>query len=385
MAKKKKANSKDLLLPHSKAKVMFFKSYLERYLPILCLSKYIKQINIVDAFCGQGEYLDGGLGSPIETFLAIQTLIESDIYKNNPTKIVHVINDKIKKNTDKVQNYINNNGGVSNWLFNAYNYEYEEFKKYLIQSIKNLPNDARSLIFIDPYGYKDIDKQTFIELTKDRKTEILLWLPVADIKRFIDKSKESEDVSLLPLKKFIKEFFGNNQDVINSKMSVFELINEISRALRINNLYSTSYFIQRDKVNYYALFFLTPNNLGYEKILEVKWELDESNGRGFELKSPGFFDNEFIEEDKTKKIDFLKSQLKIFFQISRTNLEIRDFVLSLEFLLKHGLSIINDLLKNNLIECIDIKGNVVKKVLKTSLEYQIWKNKEIHYEIKKKN
>lgn len=33
------------------------------------------------------------------------------------------------------------------------------------------------------------------------------------------------------------------------------------------------------------LFFMTSNLLGFEKILEVKWKLDEDDGNGFVLAS----------------------------------------------------------------------------------------------------
>lgn len=43
-------NVKNTLQIHSQAKVDFYKTYLERYLAILCKSPYIKNINIYDVF-----------------------------------------------------------------------------------------------------------------------------------------------------------------------------------------------------------------------------------------------------------------------------------------------------------------------------------------------
>lgn len=54
-----KTDPKHNLMLHSRAKVEFYKNYLERYLRILCLSKYINNVNIYDVFCGMGIYEDG--------------------------------------------------------------------------------------------------------------------------------------------------------------------------------------------------------------------------------------------------------------------------------------------------------------------------------------
>ena len=58
-------NAKKIVLPHSKAKLDLFRSYLEKYLPILTLAKTITKINLYDVFCGNGIYDDGNIGSPL--------------------------------------------------------------------------------------------------------------------------------------------------------------------------------------------------------------------------------------------------------------------------------------------------------------------------------
>ncbi len=203
------------------------------------------------------------------------------------------------------------------------------------------------------------------------------------MKRFIDKSKETDQSAYLPLKNFINAFFSDNQDEIYSTMGVFEFINKISMALRVNNLYSTTYYIERDQSNYYSLFFLSPNNLGFEKILEVKWKLDEINGRGFsQIKPATLFDDEFKLEDKTKKLDYLKSELKSFLGISKSNLEIRQFMLLSEFLPKHFVPILKDWLKLETIGCTGPSGNIVSKIFTDDFNYKNFKNKTHLYSVK---
>lgn len=384
MKKIQKTNkTKDLILPHSKAKIDFFKSYLEKYLSILVNSKYVNEINIVDAFCGKGEYSDGGIGSPIESYFAIEKVVKSDLYLKNPTRINHIINDIKPHSTNTVIEYINKNGGVNGWKFDAYNHDFEKFKTFLFDLVDNQSQTTRTLIFLDPYGYKNIDKDTIIDLTKNKKTEIVLWLPIANMKRFIDKSKDTDQNAYLPLKNFLNTFFPENQDEIFSTMGVFEFINKISISLRVNNLYTTSYYIERDQTNYYSLFFISPNNLGFEKILEVKWQLDEINGRGFSQKRQAtLFDEEFKLEDKTKQLDHLKAKLKSFLNVCKSNLEIRQFMLECEFLPKHFAPILKEWLKIGLIECLDQNKSSVIQINTDDFNYKKFKNKTHLYSVK---
>lgn len=383
MIRKRKVKVKDVVLPHSQAKIDFFKSYLEKYLAILVNTKYVTEINIVDAFCGKGEYIDGRIGSPIESYYAIEKVVKSDLFLKNPTTINHIINDIKPDNTKAVVEYINNGGGIKGWNFEAYNHDFEKFKTFLHSLVDKQSRTTRTLIFLDPYGYKNIDKETIIDLTINKKTEIVLWLPIANMIRFIDKSKDTNLTAYLPLKYFLNTFFPENQDEIFNRMGVFDFIHKISISLRVNNLYSTSYYIERDQTNYYSLFFLSPNNLGFEKILEVKWELDEINGRGFnQIRPATLFDAEFKLEDKTKKLDYLKSELKSFLAVNKSNLEIRQFMLECEFLPKHFAPILKEWLKFGLIECLDQNKNRVIKIYTDDFNYEKFKNNTILYSVK---
>jgi hypothetical protein len=90
-----KRNAKNIVLPHSQAKLDLFKIYLEKYLPILTLAKGITKINIYDIFCGSGVYEDGNIGSPL---IAVECVRKTNqlMDKNNWTKkpITLSINDQ---------------------------------------------------------------------------------------------------------------------------------------------------------------------------------------------------------------------------------------------------------------------------------------------------
>jgi three-Cys-motif partner protein len=108
----KKKNVKDTLQAHSQAKVEFYSTYLNYYLRILCLSQYIKQINIYDIFCGVGIYKDGGKGSPIAAFDTIKNLFADEKINKNNTQITLIFNDKNRQKIDAVKNYSNYSGSI---------------------------------------------------------------------------------------------------------------------------------------------------------------------------------------------------------------------------------------------------------------------------------
>ena len=168
----KKANVKNTMQIHSQAKVDFYKTYLERYLAVLCTSPYIKHINIYDVFCGMGVYEDGGKGSPIVAYDTIKNLFASLNFQNE-TNITLIVNDKSEKRISVVKDYIAKNRHPYCEV-KPYNLDVDDLFNVIIPSVNNSTNDTRNLIFIDPYGYKNIKKDLLYDLMKNGKTEIIL-------------------------------------------------------------------------------------------------------------------------------------------------------------------------------------------------------------------
>src|SRR5687768_10591927 len=91
------------LPPHSLAKILCYKRYLERYLAILALSPF-KKIYLLDLFAGEGKDVDGNACSSIA---AVQALNEH--YLNSEKKCESVVlylndsgNSVIEKNVKKI-------------------------------------------------------------------------------------------------------------------------------------------------------------------------------------------------------------------------------------------------------------------------------------------
>jgi len=185
---------------HSKAKVDFYKTYLERYVSILCQSKYIHHIRIYDVFCGMGIYEDGGKGSPVVAYDTIKNIYETHKVTNN-TEITLVVNDKSEARIARVQEYIESNKH-SYCKVRPYNLEIGQLLGIIIPEINITPNDTRNLVFIDPYGYKDIKKELLLDLMENGRTEVILFLPIWEYKTRILAStshlKLNEDILKKP-------------------------------------------------------------------------------------------------------------------------------------------------------------------------------------------
>lgn len=150
--------------------------------------------------------------------------------------------------------------------------------------LMTIKKDERNLLFIDPYGYKSIHKDTLEKLMRNGKTEIILFLPVSFMHRFKDYALDPEaSESVTPLRKFTEDFFPEGHPMRNGdeEMNVHDYIDYLKEAFSYGGKYYTaSYQIEREKGKFFALFFMTSHLLGFEKILEVKWKLDEDDGNG---------------------------------------------------------------------------------------------------------
>jgi len=362
-------NKKDVkknILPHTQAKLDLFKGYLEHYLRILCHAECF-QINIFDIFCGAGVYDDGKKGSPLLALDCINKINDEII--NNKVRITLTVNDFDGRKVENVKQNINTQT-INNCKVEYYNEDANTMFDIVASKVNSFPKNNRNLVFIDPYGYSTINKDKITNLLENKHTEIILFLPVMQMYRFTQKAlQDEESAKYEPLRNFINSFFNNNTEINNN--SIFEYILSIKQVLSINDIYYTcSHYIEREKGNYYALFFIGSNIYGLEKMLETKWKLAPVSGRGFnQQKGIGFFDEEFQEIDKTRRLSNLESIIlqTINKKSVLDNNDLYELSLKNEFLPKHANQALKNLLKRNKIQ--------VDKQTGYGIEYKNWKNK----------
>lgn len=341
---KPKVKAQDVQLPHSKAKVDFYLEYLKRYLQVLMRAEFCKKINIYDAFCGRGVYDDGNTGSAIGAFRTICGLVAAN--PKSTTPIVLHLNDGNIRFITNVKAILGGESCPDNLSVEYSGEDADHLLKELPKTLDNTPKDVRNLLFIDPYGYKHIRKGCLIDLMKNGKTEIILFLPVSMMQRFTQHAmSEPETVQHKHLAEFVDSFFGEDHPIKKAKISQLEYVQHIADSMKCaGKYYATSFFLERDENRYFAVFFLCTHSKGFEKILEVKWGLDEDNGQGFSLPDSqgNLFADMERDENRRNHSERLGAALKAALASSKTNVELREIILRAEYLPKHATEILKD-------------------------------------------
>ena len=350
-------SSQLIMLEHSKAKVELFRRYLSIYLNIISRVPFITKIYLFDLFAGEGKYLNNEHGSP----LVAMECIKNHFFANNETSpnIDIWFNDSEKSEIEsevykieRVKKFITEIFRPSNVNIEYTQTEYSNVIKAVISQLQKIKDSDRALLFIDPWGYKEIDRRDLKELVKNGKTEVILFLPISFMYRFADKAlMDDRFAGGKPLEKFLTELFmGELPNTNNQLKFINEVRDQFKKYLKIN--YVDTFTIERENKNYFCLFFFTSNKTGYYKMLSAKWDLDEESGRGFKMgnfSQSSFFD-EITAVDYTSMVkDFLKKD-------GRTNQELFDFALDNGFLPKHMKKVLDELKAKDQIEIISLDG-----------------------------
>jgi three-Cys-motif partner protein len=356
----KNVNPKTSLLEHSEAKIELYGRYLSVYLNILHRAGFVKRIFVFDLFCGEGIYENNAKGSPIIALDCIR-----NHYYSNKNSIPNMtvwfnyigkseLEDGYK--VDRVQRISETLTIPSNVDVRFFKRNYREIFPEAIELVEQT-RDAKGLFFIDPFGYKIIKPLDIRKMLEIGNTEVLLWLPIAQMYRFAGSVIENQFPGSDPLRDFLKDLFGNN---IPNFRSAYDFVDQLKGRFRAYlkdlNAYVDIFFLERDATNVYCLFFFTRNIKGYEKIIETKWQIDKEHGRGFTIeKTQSFFSEIELSGYKQKTQAFIESA------DYRTNTELYFFGLENGFLPKHTKSVLDAFTKSGLIvEVVSLDGTPAK-------------------------
>ena len=354
------SNSKTNLLEHSKAKVKLYGKYLAVYLNIMHHVQYVNQVFVFDLFCGEGIYKNDTKGSPI---IALDT-IRNHFFANQKScpNMTLWFNDngmsEIEKNiykSDRVQQINTKSFIPPNVKIEYFKEDYEKIYPTAVELVKRT-RGAKGLFFIDPFGYKDIKPDDFRKMLERGNTEVFLWLPIAQMYRFVDSAMQSSFPGSEPLRLFLTELFGKVVPNFQSSREFIEHLRSRFRAyLRDLEVFVDTFILERDASNLYCLFFFTRNVRGYEKMLEAKWSIDPSRGKGHSLeKTLSLFDEIEMSGYPQKLQAFISSA------DYRTNRELFHFRLDNGFLPKHTNKVLRDWKREGVIECISLDGQIAR-------------------------
>lgn len=339
-------SSKIIQEDHSKAKIELYDNYLQVYMQIATKAKFNK-VFLFDPFCGEGQYKNKVEGSPL---IAVKA-VKKAYYSNNKSgpNVVLKLNDKgyskIEPNIkiiERVKQLIEGSSVSPNLSINYSDLDYSELIPSIKLQIEKMGNWDRGIIFIDPYGYKMIKISDLKSIMNRKKMEILLFLPMSNIYRFAKPALTKRNFpGGAPIKEILEEL---NFDVDNVGDNVHLFIDRFKDSIRneVKSMFVDSFTLETKDGNVYSLFFFTNNQVGFRKMLEVKWKIDDENGRGFKVK-----DNQMSLFSPLETSGY-QNRLTEYIKRPVTNADIYKFGLLHGFLPRHSKQVL-DLNKSKII------------------------------------
>jgi len=211
----KQLDPKIAMLEHSEAKVKLYGTYLSIYLSVLSKVPAVQKIYLFDLLCGEGIYQDGSKGSPL---IALDT-IKNHYFSNdrscpditiwfNDNGLSQIESGVFKVN--RVKRFCDETFIPPNVEIQFFQEDYDYIHPKALEKVRS-SRQTRSLFFIDPYGYKDVTPSDLEEILKGGSTEVLLFLPIAQMYRFAEKSLVSSFPGCGPLRSFLIELFGDER------------------------------------------------------------------------------------------------------------------------------------------------------------------------------
>ncbi len=315
MSDMKMLNPEDQVQEHSKLKIKLYEKVLEGHLPVLLLSKSIRNVIVCEPFAGPGRYDDGTEGSPVVARNTIEKV------KNHPTvkkiegqkQVKLYLNEGVKKFAEKLSAEINDSESVK-----IVNNKADDFLRKCLQHREFISAYNQKFFFIDPFGYSEssvADYSILSDIFHLPQSESMFFIPVSHIQRFISgESKQGE-----PARKFL-EWRGIRQ----SYKSPREISNEIVESFRKDGFFCYDFELSAGSNKYY-IYYIGQHMYGADKFIAAKDKVIISEREEKDKYSL------FLEMEKEIYYDWMIQEfIKIltpFIIEFRTNKEIYDFAI----------------------------------------------------------
>lgn len=309
--------------PHTKAKHIILRKYLDAWLPII--SHSFKKLNYIDGFSGPGEYLSNEKGSPI---IAVESVIEHNLNLNCEINFLFI--EKDKKRCNHLKKFLSNLNLPQKPKINI-KIECGKFS----QTIKPLLDEldkansriAPTFLFIDPFGFSDIPIDLIKQFMKHSKCEVLITFMYRDVNRFISNKDNNSHLD---------ELFGcaewrqirdnlnlTPRDRLDKLHGLY--LNQLKNFAKINFVRSFMMINKNNQPNYF-LFFGTNHLLGLEKMKDAMWKVDKKGA--FEFSDVTHDPKQAVLFEHTPKFFQLKKEILEKFKHQKVSMkEIEDFVL----------------------------------------------------------
>ncbi len=308
--------------PHTLAKHVILRRYLEAWLPIM--TRWTGRVVYIDGFAGPGKYKAGEDGSPIIALKAA---------RDHRVKIkAEVVFMFVEKEKDRLDHLVQTVAEIEPTLpktFRCYCASgsfNEEMTKIFVHLEEQKQQIAPALVFIDPFGFSHTPFQTVRRIMENRRCEVLITFMYEEINRFLGHPDQAKTYDSL---------FGTDkwravlpiEDADSRRRMIHDIYrDQLEQSACIQFVRSFEMLNNRNHTDYF-LFFGTNELLGLEKMKEAMWKVDPTGTYQF---------SDYTEAKRTISLfadqpdyDSLKSMLLTEFRGKDSSVEeIGDFVVA---------------------------------------------------------
>jgi three-Cys-motif partner protein len=337
-----------LMTPHTAAKHLLLKRYLDAWFPIL--GKYNKRLNYFDGFAGPGIYDTGEEGSPI---IAIKSALES-VRRNSflrGTEFNFIFVEASEANRFSLEESLKSIDTPDEFGIHVIGDTFREAIADILRHFQSTDQYlAPTFAFVDPFGFKGIPLTSLASVLSHPKCEIFVNIMVDHINRFLEHPDDTI-VSHFP------ETFGTD-DVLNipkmasnRKEAILDLYKE---QLKQHAKYVGQFGMKNIRHRtLYSLFFASNSDKGFRKMKEAMWSVDTQSGKEFsDHDTEGFYRFDLF------KVSPLQEDIQVKFggqQALKSTVE--DFVIrETDYLPKHLHEVLRTLESSGQIQVIPLGG-----------------------------
>lgn len=331
-------NRKTLPALHTESKLKLYERFLDKYLSILSTISWITRIHVFDLFCGTGLSANGRNGSPQVLMEGIRRLREMvERAGKKPKKSALWINESAPDGIERIKPALSL-VGAEGFPVHVHHWPTDALWFQLLNSIRLQDKNQRNLVFIDPLGFSGISRKELEDLLLNGRTELAIFLPVSAMYKATKlEEKEQAENPYRHLLELIEQCLSEPEAAKLAKAPNQRAYTQLLReALSLQQQYfSSSFFIQLDRWNYHALFIITPNLLGLQRINEAQWQMDELRGEGIPATTDqiSLFNQPSQHPAYEQKMKQLESLLEEYMRESpKTNPNVYQFILQNGFL-----------------------------------------------------
>ena len=264
------------MVPHTAAKHLLLKLYLDRWFPIL--GKHSRRLNYIDGFAGPGEYSRGEKGSPLIAIESAMAHVRQGTLSSS-VEVNFIFIERNAKFADHLRCQLSNLNPPSQFHIGVVD---GEFSEVIGEILDRLEQDKQSLAptlaFVDPFGFSGIPFDLMARILKFPKCEVFINVMVEFINRFLEHPND-DIVAHFPVT------FGT-EEVLDipgrSSRRVDQILDLYRQQLEIHATYVGRFDMRGKKDQQtYSLFFASNAARGFEKIKEAMWAVDKASGSQF--------------------------------------------------------------------------------------------------------